>query len=108
MSVDLSRMPDIYLHAKNNWNKTRDFFLKYQDRLLYATDVQVGLPKDKQEMKKRAHESRVFYWTFFVSDQSFNKEGIGSFKGLHLPRAVVDKIYYGNAKRLFKEHFLHS
>lgn len=103
MSVDLARMPDIYLHTKNNWQKTRDFFIKYQDRLLYATDVQVRATNDGKEMNKRTHEDRLFYWSFFVSDQTFNEEGVGSFKGLHLPRSVVDKIYYKNAKRIFKE-----
>ena len=105
MNVDLARMSDLYLHAKNNWQKTHEFFIKYQDRLLYATDVQVGVAKDAKEMKRRVHESRMYYWSFFVSDQAFNEEGIGSFKGLHLPREVVDKIYFGNAKRLFNPHF---
>lgn len=103
MSVDLARMPDIYLHAKNNWQKTRDFFIKYQDRLLYATDVQVRATDDVTEMNNRTHDDRIFYWSFFVSDQQFNKEGIGNFKGLHLSRSVIDKIYYGNAKRIFSE-----
>lgn len=103
MSVDLARMSDIYLHTKNNWQKARDFFIKYQDRLLYATDVQVRATDDPAEMNKRTHDARMYYWSFFVSDQTFNEEGIGSFKGLRLPRKVVDKIYYGNAIRIFKQ-----
>lgn len=34
MAVDLARMPDLYVHSKKDWKKTRDFFIKYQDRLL--------------------------------------------------------------------------
>ncbi|MEJ7767128.1 MAG: amidohydrolase family protein, partial [Chitinophagaceae bacterium] len=41
MAVDLARMSNLFLHAKNNWQTTHDFFINYQDRLLYATDVQV-------------------------------------------------------------------
>jgi predicted TIM-barrel fold metal-dependent hydrolase len=106
MSVDLSRMSDLYLHAQNNRQKTRDFFLKYQNRLLYATDVQVAPAKDSKEMNKRTHDSRIFYWSFFVSDQTFDVPSVGTLRGLHLPREVVDKIYYGNAKRIFKPHFI--
>ena len=99
MNVDLARMSDLYLHAKNNWQKAHDFFIKYQDRLLYATDVQVGVAKDAKEMKRHVHESRMYYWSFFVSDQAFTEEGIGSFKGLHLPKEVVDKFYFKNAQK---------
>ncbi|HUQ66953.1 MAG TPA: amidohydrolase family protein [Flavitalea sp.] len=102
MYVDMARMSDLYLHAKNNWQGTRDFFIRYQNRLLYATDVQVNPTNDVIEMNRRIHEARIKYWTFFVSDETLNENNIGDFKGLRLPRQVVDKIYYGNAKKLFK------
>ena len=102
MAVDLARMPELYLHSKNNWQKTRDFFIKYQDRLLYATDVQVEHTKDAAAMKSRAHDSRIRYWTFFTTDEKMNEpNSIGEFKGLKLPREVVDKIYYENALKWF-------
>ncbi|MEO6000433.1 MAG: amidohydrolase family protein [Chitinophagaceae bacterium] len=94
MAVDLSRMPELFLFSKTDWQKTRDFFIKYQDRLLYATDVQVVETKDIALMKKRSHDSRVRYWTFFVSNERDSE-----FKGLHLPREVVDKIYRTNAEK---------
>jgi predicted TIM-barrel fold metal-dependent hydrolase len=53
MAVDLARMNNLFLHAKNDRRKTRDFFMKYADRLLYATDVQVGETKDPMTMEKR-------------------------------------------------------
>lgn len=102
MAVDLARMPELYLHSKNNWQKTRDFFIKYQDRLLYATDVQVEHTKDPAAMKTRAHDSRIRYWTFFTTDEKMNEpNSIGEFKGLKLPREVVHKIYYKNALKWF-------
>jgi len=100
MSVDLARMPDLFLHAKNNWQKTRDFFIKYQDRLLYATDVQVAESKDTVDFNKGIHDERVRYWTFFATDSKMKDDDIGSFKGLHLPASVIDKIYYHNARRM--------
>lgn len=103
MSVDLARMSDIYFHTEKNWQKTYDFFIKYQDRLLYATDIQVRATDDPKKMNQNTHDARVRLWKFFVSDDAFEEEGIGSFKGLHLPRSVVDKIYFGNAKRIFPQ-----
>ena len=99
MYVDLARMPDLFLHAKNDWQKTRDFFIKYQDRLLYATDVQVGESKDTARFNKNIHDARIRYWTFFVSDTDMNEDPVGSFKALHLPASVINKIYYENARR---------
>jgi predicted TIM-barrel fold metal-dependent hydrolase len=99
MCVDLARMPDLFLHAKNDWQKTRDFFIKYQDRLLYATDVQVAETKDTASYNKSIHDARIRYWTFFATDENMNEPVVGSFKGLHLPQSVIGKIYYGNARR---------
>jgi predicted TIM-barrel fold metal-dependent hydrolase len=100
MAVDLARMPELFLHAKNDWQKTRNFFIKYQDRLLYATDVQVAQTNDPAVMKERSHNSKIRYWTFFTTDEIMNEpNNIGEFKGLKLPREVVDKIYRKNAER---------
>jgi hypothetical protein len=101
MAVDLARMSDLYVHAKNDWEKTRAFFLKYQDRLLYATDVQVASTKDPLALKTRAHDSRIRYWTFFATDEQMNEPEVGNFKGLKLPREVIDKIYRLNAEKWF-------
>lgn len=101
MSVDLARMQDLFLHAKNDWEKTREFFVKYQDRLLYATDVQVNPTADTAALKKRMHDIRLRDWRFLATDKKMNESSIGQFKGLHLPAAVINKIYYGNAAALF-------
>ncbi len=102
MAVDLARMPELFLHAKNDWQNTRNFFIRYQDRLLYATDVQVEKTVNPSALKSRAHDARLRYWTFFTSDSLMNEpNGIGNFKGLKLPREVVDKIYYKNALKWF-------
>ena len=50
MSVDLSRMSNLQLHALNNWQKTHDFFVKYQDRLVYGTDRAVNATSNKTEL----------------------------------------------------------
>jgi predicted TIM-barrel fold metal-dependent hydrolase len=105
MSVDLARMSELNFHARNRWQETHDFFVRYQDRLLYATDVQVRAPEDAAEMNQHTHDSRIFHWKFFATDEILNTPGIdGPFRGLKLPRAVVDKIYGENAQRILGEN----
>lgn len=101
MNVDLARMSNLNFHAKNDWQKTRDFFIKYQDRLLYATDVQVRSSENGEEMNARTHEDRMFHWKFFTTDEMLSIASIeGDFRGLKLPQVVVDKIYRENAERI--------
>lgn len=99
MAVDLARMSNLQLHAKKHWKKTRDFFIKYQDRLTYATDNQINETKDPEKMKERIHESRLRDWQFYVTDDTMTSRSFGEFKGLKLPREVIDKIYRENALR---------
>lgn len=100
MAVDLARMTDVYYHAMVDRQKTRDFFIKYQDRLLYATDVQVRETDNPGEMNEQTHESRLQYWKFYTTDETFIHPAIdGAYKGLKLPAEVVDKIYRRNAEK---------
>ena len=106
MAVDLARMSDLYYHAMRDWEGTRNFFLKYQDRLLYATDVQVRETDNPEEMNQRTHQARMHYWKFFATDEVFTlTDGGGSYKGLMLPREVVDKIYWKNAEQWLPKSF---
>ncbi len=99
MRVDLTRMSNLKLHALNNRKKTRDFFITYQDRLIYGTDTAINATENPEEFKQRIHENWVADWKFYVSDATILLEGFGELKGLKLPREVVDKIYLKNAVR---------
>lgn len=98
MWVDLSRMPYLQLHTLNDWQKTHDFFVKYQDRLVYATDRQVNATTDPIDLKKKTHEAWLKDWVFYTTDNDISLKGHGELKGLKLPREVIDKIYYKNAQ----------
>jgi hypothetical protein len=99
MSVDLSRMTNLQIHAMNDWQKTRDFFIKYQDRLIYGTDRSVNKTDDPEAFKKSVHDAWIRDWKFFATDEVFESPGVdGNFKGLKLPSVVIDKIYSKNAE----------
>jgi predicted TIM-barrel fold metal-dependent hydrolase len=101
--VDLSaRMSYMELQAANNYNKTRSFFIKYQDRLIYATDNVEASGSDDNSFKQGMHDKWLADWKFLVTDSimkgnDFEKK----FKGLSLPKEVVNKIYRENALKLF-------
>lgn len=99
MRVDLTRMSNLKLHALQNRTKTRDFFITYQDRLIYGTDTAINSSDNPEEMKQRIHENWMADWQFYVSDAPITLEGFGELRGLKLPRKVVDKIYLKNAVR---------
>jgi len=110
MSVDMAeRVSHLQYQTLTEWQKVHDFFIKYQDRLLYGTDlrssamdiVNKGI-KDPEGIKKHAHEVWMRHWIFFTDDQMMRVPKVeGEFKGLKLPREVVDKIYRTNAEKLF-------
>jgi predicted TIM-barrel fold metal-dependent hydrolase len=100
MHVDLTRMSNIKLHTLNNRQKTRSFFIKYQDRLIYGTDTAINPSDSPEELKQRIHEKWVDEWKFYVTDEKINLEKFGELEGLKLPTEVVDKIYQKNALRI--------
>ncbi len=100
MAVDLSRMANLHIHAMKDWQKTHDFFIKYQDRLIYGTDRSVNNTDNPEGMKKGIHNSWIRDWNFFATDEIIPDPDIdGEVKGLKLPVAVMDKLYRENAER---------
>ena len=101
MSVDLARISNLQLHTLNDRQKTRNFFIKYQDRLVYGTDKAINASTNPAEFKKSIHDSWLRDWIFFATDSKIKLAGFGELNGLKLPRKVIDKIYRENA-----EHWL--
>jgi predicted TIM-barrel fold metal-dependent hydrolase len=100
MHVDLTRMSNLKLHTFNNRQKTREFFIKYQDRLIYGTDSSINASTNSAEFKKNIHDRWIREWKFYVTDEKINLEKFGELEGLKLPTEVVDKIYAKNALRI--------
>lgn len=103
MVVDLAeRICHFQYQSVKNWQKVYDFIVKYQDRLLYGTDFITLGSEDAQELKQRAHEMWMRDWIYFNTDGEMSSPRIDQkFRGLKLPKGVVDKIYSKNAKRIY-------
>ncbi len=104
MSVDMAaRIGQLFYQTKEDREKVRQFFIKYQDRLLYATDMGDGGEKEVGDLQSTMHSTWIRDWEYFVTDNVMTSELIsGEFQGLHLPREVVDKIYSKNARKWLK------
>ncbi|WP_225976419.1 amidohydrolase family protein [Mucilaginibacter ginsenosidivorax] len=108
MAVDMAeRVSHLQYQAKTNWQGVHDFFIKYQDRILYGTDMRHDAMDIVNEhittpegLRKHAHEVWLRHWRFFTTNQKMRVPKVeGEFYGLKLPRTVVDKIYYKNAQK---------
>lgn len=81
-------------------DKVRAFLIKYQDRVLYGTDL-VVMPKD--DTKKALTEWNDTYardWKFFATNKTVEVKG-RKVQGLELPEPVLRKLYHDNAVRWF-------
>ncbi|HUQ65444.1 MAG TPA: amidohydrolase family protein [Flavitalea sp.] len=101
MAVETAaRVSHLQYQAITNHKKVYDFLIKYQDRILYGSDLQADDKTDSVQSFKNAHDTWLSHWKFFTSDSTLTDEAVsGSFKGLHLPKEVVDKIYFKNAQK---------
>ncbi len=77
--------------------KVIDFILKYQDRILYATDMSVS--GDNFESRKDWIETEWRSdWAYFATDSLMQSRNVeGKFMGLDLDKKVLEKIYATNA-----------
>lgn len=110
MAVDMAeRISHLQYQALTDWQKVYDFFIKYQDRIIYATDLRKTAMDivnnnitDQAGIKRHAHEVWLRHWKFFNTDELMTVPKVdGAFKGLKLPKEVVNKIYYKNAERWY-------
>jgi predicted TIM-barrel fold metal-dependent hydrolase len=102
-SVDMAaRMSQVQYQSVRDIEKVRAFFVRYQDRLLYGTDLTLNPGDNTQEFKAEAHNVWTRDWRYLATDESQRVEIIkADVPGLALPREVIDKVYYGNAARAF-------
>jgi len=96
------RMGHVQYQSIENWQKVHDFFIKYQDRIMYGTDLGAEESDNADSVKKKAHDLWMRDWKYFTTGDSLQSPFVNKkFKGLQLPKTVVDKIYYKNAEKWY-------
>lgn len=106
-----ARIPEMGRHSPK---EMREFFEKFQDRILYGSDLGVGpgnspLFLGSQGAKPPTAKEQELFFTatrryFETDDRSFAHptpiQGKWTIDGLGLPKAILKKIYYDNAAKL--------
>jgi predicted TIM-barrel fold metal-dependent hydrolase len=89
---------------------TRSFIMKYQTRILFASDLSVGWnDEDEGYHAKRYWAQRLFWETDvknvplpFPDEDSDSQPTV--INGLNLPRGVLENLYGRNARRFFQRY----
>jgi predicted TIM-barrel fold metal-dependent hydrolase len=97
----VSRSPEVF----------RDFYLRYQDRIVWGTDMVItGHPEKTKEWIESViracrdlHEKDVYIFWMSATGTKYALQGVenpyGRQRGLNLPRGVLQKIYSENIER---------
>jgi len=104
MAVDMSaRICHLQYQSSRDRDRVRNFCIKYQNRLLYGTDLADNGTNNGAGLAKRIHETWLDDWKYFTSNEEMTSDKFrGKFNGLQLPKDVVRKIYFENAIRWYK------
>ena len=78
--------------------KVRNFLIKYQDRVVYGTDLEFLAKESTPEALKDWQDTYALDWKFLATDQMLPLRG-REIQGLNLPEPVLRRIYHDNAVR---------
>jgi len=103
MAVDMAaRICHLQYQSAKNRDMVRNFLIKYQDRILYGTDMGYS-GKPDSSFYAHALAGRLNDWNYFTGSMELKSKDVNApFTGLHLPKQVVDRIFYGNAVRWYQ------
>jgi predicted TIM-barrel fold metal-dependent hydrolase len=105
-----ARIPEI---GRHDAERMRKLFIKYQDRILFGTDLQMGTwglalgsSGAEPDPPRRIPAFFAAHWRYLETrDRGFAHptpiQGDWTIDGLGLPRAVLEKVYWRNAARVF-------
>ncbi len=112
-TVDMAaRMTQVQYQSVRDRARVRAFFIRYQDRILYGSDLSQNPPTASERAQNPpatgasfAKEADDFWrsdWAYLATATSQRIDAIAAdVRGLALPRTVIDKIYWHNARRVF-------
>jgi len=105
--VDMSaRIGHLQYQSLKDYEKVRNFMMRYSDRIMYGTDGSVsGANDDYPKTTSRLKKMWLDQWIFLATDSVMPVRDLGGqmVKGLRLPAEVLDRIYHGNAEKFFRE-----
>ena len=76
---------------------SRDFFIKYQDRILFGTDMPAKPEVYRSYFRFLETKDEYFDYPDYIGRFGYSRWRI---YGLYLPDKVLEKIYYKNAEKV--------
>jgi predicted TIM-barrel fold metal-dependent hydrolase len=104
LKVDLSaRMAHLQYQSISDRERVRNFMIKYQDRILYGTDITINSAEaDAQEKSQMLLDRWRVNWIYLATDSTLKIKNLPmEVKGLQLSKKVIDKIFNSNANHFF-------
>lgn len=99
-----ARMGQIQYQSNQDLQRVRNFFIKYQDRVVYGTDGGVTAPGQAKAAYYQMQQRWISDWKYLCTDEELSVPELDlPVKGLKLPRTIIEKIYHKNIKRVFPE-----
>ena len=112
--VDMAaRIGQLQSQSIQDRERVRNFLIRYQDRLMYSTDLEQDPDPDQAQPCKtdcgtelpfpeQARQVWLRDWRYFVTADMISVPELDQpVQGLQLPRQVIDKLYNRNAARTF-------
>jgi len=97
-----ARIGQLQYQSNKDWELVRNFFIEFQDRILYATDIMQVSDSNAEDFALESHNLWLNDWKYFSTDLEFKVSDLKeTVKGLQLPKSVINKIYRINAERVF-------
>jgi len=112
MHIDLTPGIEMYFNFSKQLDEAREFFITYQDRIMFGTDIGAKTLLDTPDEGidiLEGEERTLLVRRFLEGNQEFVIDGSSGFlfgesevrlTGLGLPQSVLEKIYFKNFERL--------
>jgi len=102
-NVDVAaRIGQLQYQSQRDRERVRRFFIKYQDRIMYGSDLAQEPSQDGAALATEAERVWRMHWRYFNTADTFKVADLDRpVQGLALPKVVVDKLYHLNAERIF-------
>ncbi len=103
LAVDLAeRITHLYYHAVENRERVVDFFEKYQDRIIYGTDIINDPDQPAKTINEELERRWTEHWEFLTTDHYMQSDQVSEFfRGLALPEPILEKIYRLNPEKWY-------
>ncbi|MFM2100554.1 MAG: hypothetical protein RLZZ366_2093 [Pseudomonadota bacterium] len=104
-NVDVAaRMGQLQYQSGLDRERVRRFFMRYQDRVMYGSDLAQSSGQSAEEFVRDAHTTWLKDWRYFNTDETMKVPELDSpVHGLALPKGVVDKLFRTNAQRQYPQ-----